>query len=124
MTSQGTLEIKGNIHIHIPYIYTYISLSKYICIVLEGKNLKNKDLFGKMDPYVVIRVGTESKRTSVVKNGGCNPVFNDTFTFNVIPGINQLELETYDKDFLSDDFIGSGRLPLDEVFRLGSSNSR
>lgn len=32
--------------------------------------LKDKDLFGKQDPYVIIEIGEEKQESSVCKGGG------------------------------------------------------
>ena len=52
--------------------------------VSEGKDLKDKDLFGKSDPYVVLQVGGEKHQTTV-KKGTLNPVWHEKFTFSSGP---------------------------------------
>eukprot|EP00798_Chlamydomonas_sp_ICE-L_P016210 gene16210-22374_t len=49
-----------------------------------GKGLKDKDIFGKMDPYCVLKCGGTTLRTSTAKRGGQDPVWNETMSFNVI----------------------------------------
>ena len=64
--SQGTLEVR----------------------VVEGRQLKDTDVFGRMDPYVVARAGLETKKTTAINNGGRNPVINQTLLLNIIPGMD------------------------------------
>eukprot|EP00798_Chlamydomonas_sp_ICE-L_P014117 gene14117-20071_t len=49
-----------------------------------GKGLKDKDIFGKMDPYCVLKCGGMTLRTKTAKGGGKDPVWNETMSFNVI----------------------------------------
>ena len=46
-------------------------------LVVEGRNLKDRDLFGKMDPFVTISCGADKKRTKTKVNGGKNVTFNE-----------------------------------------------
>jgi hypothetical protein len=36
-----------------------------------GKLTRDTDYFGKMDPYVIVRMGGNSQRTKEDHNGGC-----------------------------------------------------
>ena len=37
----------------------------------SGKNLRKVDMFGKGDPYVIIKVNTRKVHTTAVKSGDC-----------------------------------------------------
>mmetsp|Transcript_14112 Transcript_14112/g.30604 ORF Transcript_14112/g.30604 Transcript_14112/m.30604 type:complete len:300 (-) Transcript_14112:867-1766(-) len=76
-----------------------------------AKDLKDSDLFGKQDPYCVLKLGTQTFKTKVVKNGGTSPVFNETFVFNVIND-NSLIVEVYDSDMFKDDHLGTAVVDL------------
>eukprot|EP00798_Chlamydomonas_sp_ICE-L_P025576 gene25576-11227_t len=49
-----------------------------------GQGLKDKDLFGKMDPYCILKCGGTTWKTRTAKAGGRDPVWNETLSFNVI----------------------------------------
>ncbi len=49
-----------------------------------AKDLKDQDWFGKQDPYCQISVGGQRFRTRTAIDGGKNPVWNETFSANVI----------------------------------------
>eukprot|EP00798_Chlamydomonas_sp_ICE-L_P025577 gene25577-11228_t len=49
-----------------------------------GQGLKDKDLFGKMDPYCILKCGGTAWKTRTAKAGGRDPVWNETLSFNVI----------------------------------------
>eukprot|EP01111_Echinosteliopsis_oligospora_P019500 TRINITY_DN946_c0_g1_i2.p1 TRINITY_DN946_c0_g1~~TRINITY_DN946_c0_g1_i2.p1 ORF type:complete len:232 (-),score=50.28 TRINITY_DN946_c0_g1_i2:27-722(-) len=88
--------------------------------VLEGRNLANKDLFSKSDPYCVLSIhhkssfqmfGSEHK-TNVVNNNQ-NPVWNQTFTLPVTnPETDLLRIKVKDSDPGRDDTIGEVDVPL------------
>ena len=56
-----------------------------------AKGLKDTDLFSKIDPYAVLKVGNQKFRTRTLQGAGTSPVWNETFTFNVI-NENMLEI--------------------------------
>ncbi|KAG2449211.1 hypothetical protein HYH02_005958 [Chlamydomonas schloesseri] len=76
-----------------------------------AKDLKDKDWFGKQDPYAVLKVGSQQFRTRTAVDGGKNPVWNETFRFNVI-NENDVELIIKDSDVSADDYIGTARVSL------------
>lgn len=80
-----------------------------------GQFLKNADLVGSMDPYVVITVGQQQFKTQVAKSQGKEPRWDDTFSIQANNESN-LMLQVYDKDMVGkDDFIGSTILPLSQL---------
>jgi len=77
-----------------------------------GKDLKDMDWFGKMDPYAVIKCGTQTVRSKTHIDGGRHPVWAQTFEFNII-NENTVEISVYDEDTLSrDDLIGTASVSL------------
>ena len=75
---------------------------------------KNTDLFGKMDPYVVISAQNECQRTSVIKKGGTKISWTDTVLLNVMLE-ETISFKIYDKDTFFDDFVGEIKLPVSEL---------
>jgi Ca2+-dependent lipid-binding protein len=71
-----------------------------------AKGLRDCDWFGKQDPYVVIKCGGQQFRSRTATDGGKNPVWGETFRFNVI-NENTAEIRILDEDNLCrDDLIG------------------
>jgi Ca2+-dependent lipid-binding protein len=72
--------------------------------VVEGKDLKNTDTFGKMSPVCTVQVGNVAQATPKSKKGGSNPKFNcvlkpiriDTKVGLVDPVM--LQIRVHDKD--------------------------
>lgn len=81
---------------------------------ISGMLTKDTDLFGKMDPYVVCKIGNEQKRTKTHKGGGKKPQWMDTLTFMSKGTV--MTVAAYDDDFGKDDFIGEGSLNLNQFY--------
>ena len=87
--------------------------------VIDGHLRKNKEWFGRADPFAVVYVGGASYRTRTDTDGGKHPKWNQTFTFQ-LNGDNLLRICIFDKDiFTSNDFIAEGTI---EISRLLSQN--
>eukprot|EP00004_Rigifila_ramosa_P004017 TRINITY_DN143_c0_g1_i8.p1 TRINITY_DN143_c0_g1~~TRINITY_DN143_c0_g1_i8.p1 ORF type:complete len:295 (-),score=52.98 TRINITY_DN143_c0_g1_i8:298-1140(-) len=85
--------------------------------IVEGRNLRDKDLFGKMDPYVIVQLGNQKFRTKTHKNGGKSPSWNETFNFNVADNMVTMPivLTLMDDDIGADDFIGAISIPVNTL---------
>ncbi|XP_061363714.1 16 kDa phloem protein 1-like [Gastrolobium bilobum] len=95
--------------------------------LLKAKGLHNTDIFGRMDPYVLIQYKGQEKRSSVAKRQGRNPVWNEKFIFRVeYPGSgdrHKLILKIMDKDrFSKDDFVGQTIIYVEDLLALGVEN--
>ena len=74
--------------------------------IMEGKNLTNKDTFGKSDPYVVVSLEGRKYKTSTKKNS-LSPKWEEKFSFMVTDEkTSQLQLQLFDDDLISDDPMG------------------
>ncbi|KAL7754377.1 hypothetical protein RI367_000358 [Sorochytrium milnesiophthora] len=98
-------------------------MSQLFLTVCEAKNLKNRDMFGKMDPY--LRAGydfrsQESMRhTKTVRSGGRDPTWDEVLQFPYDGYRRELFIEVYDEDPTTDDLIGVAAIPLDDLHRAG-----
>ena len=89
--------------------------------IICAKGLKDMDLRGGNDDYVIVRVNGEAEqRTGTLKNAGANPIWNngagETLEFPDVGPLRRIHVQCYDEDKLSaDDLIGECTLPLDEI---------
>ncbi|KAJ1389422.1 C2 domain [Sesbania bispinosa] len=95
--------------------------------LLKAKGLHNTDIFGRMDPYVLIQYKSQEQRSSVAKGQGRNPIWNEKFMFRVEhPGSGnkyKLILKIMDKDTLSrDDFVGQAIIYVEDLLAQGVEN--
>ncbi|KAF9282941.1 hypothetical protein BGZ68_005643 [Mortierella alpina] len=85
----------------------------------RATKLKDKDTFGKSDPFVEMWLEKGYKQRSK-DTKGLNPVFNETFCFYVRSGQNKLYVRAVDRDTFRNDKIGDATIPLDQVMNSGS----
>lgn len=80
---------------------------------------KDLDTHSKMDPYVHVTIGNQSQKTTIIENGGKTPVWKDTLTFNNVKAEDVAIMRIYDKDIITDDFIGEVQVPIAELLSKG-----
>eukprot|EP00519_Triparma_laevis_P003355 CAMPEP_0182506790 /NCGR_PEP_ID=MMETSP1321-20130603/21932_1 /TAXON_ID=91990 /ORGANISM="Bolidomonas sp., Strain RCC1657" /LENGTH=2200 /DNA_ID=CAMNT_0024712587 /DNA_START=158 /DNA_END=6756 /DNA_ORIENTATION=- len=94
-----------------------------------GKNLKNPNMFGKADPYLQFKSeslikehGSFDVRSKTHNGGGKTPQWsNEKLTVSVADH-ETVEVLCYDDDMGGDDFIGSGKISLTDVYKTGFVN--
>jgi hypothetical protein len=89
----------------------------------RATNLRNKDWFGKSDPFVEMWLDKAYKQRSKDTKGQ-SPVFDETFCFYLRPGQNKLYVRVVDLDTFRNDKIGDTSIPLDGVMTTGWSPSK
>jgi Ca2+-dependent lipid-binding protein len=101
-----------------------------LTIVLDKMaHLRDADYIGKSDPYVMFELEQDNfildknfgKKRSTTKKNDCNPEYDETFTFEDLPSMNNmiLHVKVYDNDNAGrDDSLGHCKINLE---RLGLS---
>lgn len=87
--------------------------------VIEARNLHKEDLAGHNDPYVELWFDEDYKQRSETVKNTENPVWNQTFTFNIEEGSSKHKLyfKVLDNDKVGEDKIGDGHLDVSEAFK-------
>ncbi|KAJ4845054.1 Synaptotagmin-5 [Turnera subulata] len=87
--------------------------------LVQAKDLTNKDLIGKSDPYAVvyIRPLPDRMKTSKIINNDLNPIWNEHFEFTVEDATTQhLVVKIYDDEGLqASELIGCAQVQLSEL---------
>lgn len=93
--------------------YTEEPTSQVRLIIIKGKGLMKKDIFGASDPYVRVDLNTISGDETIdsvltkTKKKTLNPEWNEEFIFRVKPTEHKLILQVFDENRLTrDDFLG------------------
>ncbi|XP_037944287.1 E3 ubiquitin-protein ligase Nedd-4-like, partial [Teleopsis dalmanni] len=88
-------------------------------VVINGKSLAKKDIFGASDPYVRIDLNTINGDINIdsvltkTKKKTLNPTWNEEFVFRVKPSEHKLVFQVFDENRLTrDDFLGMVELTL------------
>ncbi|KAJ8763458.1 hypothetical protein K2173_002341 [Erythroxylum novogranatense] len=88
--------------------------------VVGCTKLKDTEWVSRQDPYVCLEYGSNKVRTRTCTDGGRNPTFQEKFIFTLIEGLRELNIVVWNSNTLTyDDFIGSGKIPLDKVLSEG-----
>ncbi|CAL0324541.1 unnamed protein product [Lupinus luteus] len=81
--------------------------------IVKANDLKNKEMIGKSDPYVVVHIRPLFKFKTKVIDDNLNPVWNETFSLIAEDKETQsLIFEVFDKDIGQDKKLGLVKLPL------------
>ncbi|XP_039061455.1 synaptotagmin-4-like [Hibiscus syriacus] len=84
--------------------------------VVKANDLKNKEVIGKSDPYVVVHVRPRFKFKTKVVDNNLNPVWNETFELIAEDRETQsLTVEVFDEDIGQDRRLGIAKLRLSEL---------
>lgn len=89
-------------------------------ITVTSAQLTHETSVFKMDPYISLKLSNQHATSKVISKGGSNPVYNESFWFNInscfrIDGRN-LEIKVMDKNKVgSDKQIGFGIVDLDPI---------
>lgn len=87
--------------------------------VIEGRNLHKEDFAGHNDSFVELWLDEDYKQKSETVKNTENPVWDQTFTFNIEEGSSKHKLyfKVLDKDIGDTDKIGEAKLDVAEVFK-------
>ena len=68
---------------------------------------RNTEFFGKMDPFVQITIGSQTKRTTTHRNGGKNPKWNGEILEFDITNEQEMKLSVLDEETIkAHDLVG------------------
>ncbi|KAL4496038.1 hypothetical protein ABPG72_015460 [Tetrahymena utriculariae] len=87
---------------------------------MRGYLTRDTEMFGKMDPYCILKYNGIQLKTSVHQSGGKEPVWKDNifelpqFTYQKD---KQLFFEIFDEDTSKDDLIGKGQMDLSQFMQ-------
>jgi hypothetical protein len=84
--------------------------TKLSITVKKAFRLRDCDQVGLSDPYAVVKLGDQTKRTKTIP-GSLNPVWNETFEFMSKVG-DTINLSLWDEDAFKDESLGNLVLPV------------
>ncbi|XP_047323447.1 calcium-dependent lipid-binding protein-like [Impatiens glandulifera] len=89
---------------------------KLTVTVVKANDLKNMEMIGKSDPYVVVFIRPLFKVKTKTIDNNLNPIWNQTFELIAEDKETQaLVIEVFDKDITQDKKLGVAKLPLIEL---------
>ncbi|GLI70674.1 hypothetical protein VaNZ11_015613 [Volvox africanus] len=95
-----------------------------VSVTIEfAEGLKDHDFIFRQSPYCIVSVGAQIYRTQVASQGGRNPVWNETFQFNVC-NENDLVIEVKDCEVGRDPNLGTAVVNLSRVRQMGQDRQQ
>ncbi|KAG2592858.1 hypothetical protein PVAP13_5NG582800 [Panicum virgatum] len=93
--------------------------------LVDARGLSGSDFLGKIDPYVIVQYRSQERKSSVARDQGRNPCWNEVFKFQINSSASsaqhKLILRIMDHDhFSSDDFLGEATIDVTDIISLGA----
>jgi len=85
--------------VSIPHKLVIIT-ERFVISALEASFMKDHDMLGKRDPYVVFELGSEKITTPAIKSGGTNCSWEGSFTLIGRNSASDLQATVYNKNTL------------------------
>ncbi|KAH0793346.1 C2 domain containing protein [Histomonas meleagridis] len=82
--------------------------------VVSARNLKIADANGKSDPYVIVKLGNEQRKTKAIQNT-LDPVWNEEMRFVPVTPDQEISFQVMDEDIISDDKLGKVVVKLSDL---------
>ncbi|KAF9311306.1 hypothetical protein BGZ91_006847, partial [Linnemannia elongata] len=95
-----------------------------VIVPIQGRDLPNRERFGKQDPFILFKLGNVSKRSSTDVRGGQRPRWKDD-QLNIkmyesdAKDATSLYVTCLDEDHQKNDFIGNCVVNLAKVLEYG-----
>ena len=76
--------------------------------IIQAEFHIDTELFGNMDPYIIIEHNKKKYQTEIKKNAGQKPVWgeSESFTLSLSSLEDDIKFSAYDYDLIYDDFLG------------------
>ncbi|KAG0180177.1 hypothetical protein DFQ29_001122 [Apophysomyces sp. BC1021] len=88
-------------------------------VALKARDLPNREVIGKQDPFCVFRLGEVAKKTKTDVRGGQHPLWDDQVNIPVPEGKTKMRLQVFDEDSTREDLISEGEIDLTKVLAEG-----
>jgi Ca2+-dependent lipid-binding protein len=83
--------------------------------IVSGQLYRDTEVFGNMDPFVVIEFNGQKYRTKTLDESSKSPVWNETFEIPVYNKDAKITIKCYDEDVTVDDDLGSITLDVGQL---------
>ncbi|KAG2210729.1 hypothetical protein INT45_000348, partial [Circinella minor] len=98
-------------------------LGELVVVAIKAKELPNREVVGKQDPFVTFRLGEVAKRTKTDYRGGQRPIWDDQVNLPVPEGKTKLYMQVFDEDGPREDLISEGEIDLANVLKEGEEDN-
>ncbi|KAI8090061.1 uncharacterized protein BX664DRAFT_281493 [Halteromyces radiatus] len=98
------------------------TIGELAVVALKAKDLPNREIVGKQDPFCVFRLGEEAKKTKTDYRGGQHPVWDDQVNLIVPEGKVKMRVQLFDEDAKREDLISEADIDISTVIKEGEQD--
>ncbi|ORZ07880.1 hypothetical protein BCR42DRAFT_425657 [Absidia repens] len=91
-------------------------------VALKARDLPNREIVGKQDPFCVFRLGEDAKKTKTDYRGGQHPVWDDQVNLMVPEGKVKMRVQLFDEDAKREDLISDADVDISTVLKDGEQD--
>ncbi|KAI9279136.1 C2 domain-containing protein [Sporodiniella umbellata] len=97
-------------------------VGELVIVAYKARNLPNREVAGKQDPFVIFRVGEHMAQTKTDYRGGQHPLWDDQVNMPIPEKKKEMLVQVYDEDSKRKDLISECDLDLTEVLEKGEQD--
>ncbi|KAI9321281.1 C2 domain-containing protein [Dichotomocladium elegans] len=97
-------------------------VGELVVVALKARDLPNREIVGKQDPFCIFRLGETAKRTKTDYRGGQHPLWDDQVIIPVPKGKDKMHMQVFDEDASREDLISEGEVELSKVLQDGEQD--
>ncbi|RUP13536.1 hypothetical protein BC936DRAFT_139741, partial [Jimgerdemannia flammicorona] len=97
-------------------------VGELVVIALKGRNLPNREIIGKQDPFCVFRIGDSTQKTKTDYRGGQHPIWDFQVNLHVAEKKKTMLTQVFTEDQKKEDLIGEAEIDLTTVLKDGEQD--
>ncbi|KAG1469611.1 hypothetical protein G6F56_003163 [Rhizopus delemar] len=97
-------------------------IGELVIVAYKARDLPNREIAGKQDPFVVFRLGENTRQTKTDYRGGQHPIWDDQVNMPIPEKKKQMLVQVYDEDAKRKDLISELDLDISKVLEDGEQD--
>jgi Ca2+-dependent lipid-binding protein len=85
--------------------------------IIKANLFRNTELFGQMDPFIVVEHNKKKYKTPIIDKGGMTPVWNHSFIISQTSLDDVIKIICFDEDFIVHDFVGETTVLISSIIK-------
>jgi Ca2+-dependent lipid-binding protein len=107
------LKVENMVQADLEVIYLNNIQGKFTIQTMDVELFRDTEMFGEMDPYIILKIGKDIYTTKAKDNQGKHCTWTERIELKVTSSGNHiLALRVYDKDPMKDDLVCTGEIPM------------
>lgn len=98
-------------------------IGELVIVAYKAKDLPEREIVGKQDPFVVFRIGETIKKTKTDLGGGQRPTWDDQVNLPIPEKKTKVVVQVYDEDAKRQELISECELDINKVIEDGEEDN-